>query len=621
MGLSEYLLSKIPPEIAKKWKLNSDDNEKVDDPIPTGLPIHTNFRLPITYLDPSVLHSLSPIISQDLELSVPGSTNSIYDYLFRPVSSFGRNMTPLWSQYYTTDIAFLNDTQKLIKQLPRQKNIISSCLRETASDYVPDYDKFRDIWRELKEDKLFLEKYGYMEWSMLAQFNENSSFLQCLSMVNVISPVISLFLPLIFIILPFIILKIQRIPINFTVYLEVLQSVAKNHFIGKAIMSITSFSWDKAAYLMMTAALYFLQIYQNVSICHRFYRNMIRINENLVEMVEFVNRSIQRMEGILDIVCQLPTYFSFNNDLRKHCESLKNLQFELSLVHPFNHTVSKFSESGYMLRCFYRLHSVPEYDAALRYATGFEGYMENLDGICSNLADGKIHMATFSSDCSGCSFVGQYYPPLLSEGITDGITEAPVVNTVELNKNMILSGPNKAGKTTVLKSTALNIIFTQQTGCGFYSSAKLRPYTHLHSYLNIPDTSGRDSLFQAESRRCKDILDRIKEGAVGSRHFCIFDELYSGTNPEEATKAGYAFLKYLSGFENVDFMLTTHYVKICKKFLKSERVQNYKMDVRVLYDDMFDYTYKIKKGISKIQGAIRVMKDMEYPEEIINGME
>jgi DNA mismatch repair protein MutS len=185
---------------------------------------------------------------------------------------------------------------------------------------------------------------------------------------------------------------------------------------------------------------------------------------------------------------------------------------------------------------------------------------------------------------------------------------------------MILSGPNKAGKTTILKTTALNIIFSQQIGCGFYSSATLCPYTHLHSYLNIPDTSGRDSLFQAESRRCKDIIDHIKKATVGSRHFCIFDELYSGTNPEEATKAGYAFLKYLTGFDNVDFMLTTHYGKICKKFLKSERVQNYKMDVQVLEDECFVYTYKMKKGISKVQGAMRVMKDMEYPEEIINGM-
>ena len=30
------------------------------------------------------------------------------------------------------------------------------------------------------------------------------------------------------------------------------------------------------------------------------------------------------------------------------------------------------------------------------------------------------------------------------------------------------------------------------------------------------------------------------------------------------------------------------------------------------------YTYKIKKGISKVKGGIKVLKDLEYPDEIIN---
>ena len=612
MGLSDYLLSKIPPELVEKWGLDSGKVKTVVEDSPPDLkrlPIHTNFRLPITYLDPSDLHTLSPIVSQDLELIVPGSENSsFYEHLLQPTSTFGRNMIPAWTQHYTTNIPFLEDTQTLLSKVHQAARFCPSSIDG------PDYDTFRTIWNDMKEDKFFLEKYGYMEWSMLLQFNENASFLQCLSLVNVISPLISLFLPIIFIILPFILLKIQRIPINFSVYLEVLQSVAKNHFIGKVLMSLTSFSWDKAAYSAMTAGFYFLQIYQNVSICHRFYRNMIVINKNLVDIRNFVNRSIQHMESILDITEKLKSYGDFNNDLLAYSVKLQNLQSELALVHPFEHSCSKFAESGYMLRCYYRLHSVPEYDAALRYAAGFEGYLDNLRGICANVSNGNVNMAKFCVDASGCFLNDQRYPPLINEGYV-------AENTVDFDKNMILSGPNKAGKTTILKTTALNIIFSQQVGCGFYSSAQLCPYTHLHSYLNIPDTSGRDSLFQAESRRCKVILDDIKEGAVGSRHFCIFDELYSGTNPEEATKAGYAFLKYLSGFENVDFLLTTHYVKICKKFLKSERVQNYKMEVRVLENDIFEYTYKMKRGISKIQGAVRVMKDMEYPEEIINGME
>ena len=157
---------------------------------------------------------------------------------------------------------------------------------------------------------------------------------------------------------------------------------------------------------------------------------------------------------------------------------------------------------------------------------------------------------------------------------------------------------------------------------GFYESATITPYTHIHSYINIPDTSGRDSLFQAESRRCKEIIDTIQHNVHSQyRHFCIFDELYSGTNPTEASKAGYAFLEYLQQFNNVSFILTTHYLSICKKFKNDNNIQNYKMIVKINTNGTFNYTYKIKKGISKLKGGIRVLKDMNYPDQIINTFE
>ena len=63
-----------------------------------------------------------------------------------------------------------------------------------------------------------------------------------------------------------------------------------------------------------------------------------------------------------------------------------------------------------------------------------------------------------------------------------------------------------------------------------------------------------------------------------------------------------------------------NYVKICKKFLKSDDVENYKMYVQCLDNETYNYTYEMKRGISKIKGAAQVMRDMDYPEEIINGM-
>jgi DNA mismatch repair ATPase MutS len=152
--------------------------------------------------------------------------------------------------------------------------------------------------------------------------------------------------------------------------------------------------------------------------------------------------------------------------------------------------------------------------------------------------------------------------------------------------------------------------------------------------LNIPDTSGRDSLFQAESRRCKEIIDIIHKPYPDTqenrlaKHFCIFDELYSGTNPTEATQSAYAFLLYLSKYKNVDFILTTHYVSLCKKLEKKlekkaalKKIANYKMDVTKNPETgKVKYTYLMKRGISKIQGAVLILEEMCYPKEILDEM-
>ena len=203
-------------------------------------------------------------------------------------------------------------------------------------------------------------------------------------------------------------------------------------------------------------------------------------------------------------------------------------------------------------------------------------------------------------------FKNLYYPP----------HDTPIKNNVTIDKKIIITGPNAAGKTTVIKSTLMNIILSQQIGYGYYEMAEIRPYDYLHCYLNIPDTSGRDSLFQAESRRCKEILDCLEKNS-DKTHFCIFDELYSGTNPYEAVASAYGYIDYLSNMKNIDLMLTTHYIELCKNLKTNNHVKNYHMSVNIIDDHNVEYLYKFKKGISTIKGGIKVLHDLEYPEAII----
>jgi hypothetical protein len=580
------------------------DKEIISSPEGVDLNLQ-RFKLPILYLAPNELHPLSETVSNDLELYQSPTNNAMYDHLFKPTHSFARKIIPEWNKQFTSNIEFLEDTKNVLKDTRLLKNQLS------VLKYSIDDNKLMEIWNHTKNNPEFLSKYSFIEWDIVKHFNRSTTFLQYLSLIHIMSPIMSLAFPFFLLLFPFLILKAQGVPITFDVYFDVLKSIAQNHYIGKVLTNIGKASPDKVIYLIVTVGLYFLQIYQNIIQCHHFYKNITRINDYLFEMKQYVFYSIQSMENFIEIHRNKRTYQPFLLETNKHLVNLQLFYSEIINIQPFELTFSKFGELGYLLKCFYELHSNKDYEEALDYSFGFEGYVNNLFGVFENLESGAVSFVSF--DISGsCNIEKQYYPPLIQSEV------AVIKNNCSFDKNMIISAPNAGGKTTIIKTTAINIIFSQQLGCGFYKSCTLNPYTHIHSYLNIPDTSGRDSLFQAESRRCKEIIDIIhKSDNLKDRHFGIFDELYSGTNPIEATKSAFAFLLYLSKFSNVNFVLTTHYVAICKKFSKSDRIQNYKMVVKELDNGKLEYTYKLKKGISKIQGAITILKQMEYPEEII----
>jgi hypothetical protein len=557
------------------------------------------FQLPIQYLEKSDIHILHENVSNDLEFS------SIYSYFTNPSTLVSQQIIPQLSKYYTHNIDFLKETQALIQEHGPQIK---------CSPPI-DYNKTMTIWKEIKEDDFFLEKYSYIEWPSLMYLNESATFLQCLSMANIISPLITFILPVLFLLFPFVLLKLQGIPITFEVYMDILKEISKHHFIGK-LFSIESFSIERISYLAISAMFYFFQIYQNITSFMHFYENTKKINESLIDIRNYTVYSIESIENFL-LLHQKKTYYqSFCRDMEAHLHVLKKINKELTLIQPFSHSVAKINEIGYMLKCFYDLHCIEEYNDTIQWVFSFDGYIQTIRGIYENMEQKHIHLIEFNTDASSSSsgntiFINQYYPPLIGKN--------PVKNTSNMEKNIIITGPNASGKTTFLKTTVLNILFSQQFGCGFYDEKSiLNPYSHIHSYINIPDTSQRDSLFQAESRRCKEILDSISHSDENERHFCIFDELYSGTNPTEATKSGFSFLNYLAKNNSVNFILTTHYIDICDRLEDHENIENYMMKVEETDDGKIHYTYEMEQGISRYEGAIHVFKEMNYPQDIID---
>ena len=559
-----------------------------------------HFKLPIYYNSSKV--KLKDNIINDLELvkTIDPSGTPMYNFLFNNDNDFSKKLNEQTTQYYTTDTIFLKDNQSLIKNyksLPYKYTAISE-----------NYSKIIELWNEIKNDTGFKDKYYYIDWPMWEFLNKSEQFLQFTSIYSLASPIISFFIPIIMLILPFFIIRMKGLNLTIDEYIEVLKTIISNHSIGKLFTEFHTVEFNQKIYILVSAGFYVFSIYQNILTCRKFNNNMTKIHNYFNEINLYLEYTINSMNNYLKHSGELNSHQEFNNNLKKQIQILTEFKEKISVITPYEITFKKIFEIGHVLKYFYELHTEQHYNDAFLYSFGFNGYIDCLEGLSQGIEERKLNIVEYIESKKRNTIKNNYYAALKDSN--------PVKNNIKLHKNLIITGPNASGKTTILKSVLINVIISQQFGCGFYDSAKLKPYKHIHCYLNIPDTSGRDSLFQAEARRCKEIIDIIDSNKK-DEHLSVFDELYSGTNPDEAVISAVAFMEYLVKNKNVSCLLTTHFIKVCKKLQKNKNIENFHMEA-CKKDNKIEYKYLLLEGISVVKGGINVLSDMNYPKEIID---
>ena len=576
------------------------------------------FKIPIMYNNCS--KKLNETIVNDLELitSIDKEESSIYDNVFNLTNKPSKKIVEQFASHYTTDTEYLKDTQNLIQSL-EQEEINTIYNKHNFDDF--ELNDIVSSWEEIKSETGFREKYLYIDWKFANDLNKNPSFLQLMSIYNIASPILSLCLPIFVLIVPFFIVKLRGVELNIKQYLEILKTIISNHAIFKVFTQFQDVDNSQKIYLILSSAFYLFSIYQNILICIRFYSNIQKIHNYLFKFKKYIAHTIDLMNYHSSKSCKLTKYNDFNNVNESNKNVLVKLYEEINKISPFTFSFSKINEIGHIMCVFYKLYDNDIYNNALLYSFGFNGYFSMINQVKTNIIENKLVKTEFINTNKKKNknknkkrkpvFKKMYYPKLINDE-----EQKIIKNDCNLNKNMIITGPNASGKTTTLKTALINIILSQQIGYGCFESLKLCPYDNIYCYLNIPDTSGRDSLFQAEARRCKEIIDSINL-EPDKTHFCIFDELFSGTNPEEAVVSAFAFMDYIVKNKNVTCLLTTHYYKLCKKLSKNKLIKNYSMKT-VKKNDNFEYTYLIEEGISKIKGGLKVLKDMNYPKEILD---
>ena len=186
--------------------------------------------------------------------------------------------------------------------------------------------------------------------------------------------------------------------------------------------------------------------------------------------------------------------------------------------------------------------------------------------------------------------------------------------------NCLLTGPNGSGKSTFLKAIMSAVILGQTIGFTPAKECRITPFRHLSTYLNIPDCQGRESLFQAEMRRCHDHLELLKS-LEQSKGFSlnIMDEIFVSTNYMEGLSGAYGVIKSLEGYPHSLNIITTHFDKLTKCQLPTFCYKYFTIDAQQMENGEMQIKkdYKLRDGINDKHMALHLLKLRGFDAELV----
>ena len=561
------------------------------------------FSLPIDFC--SNTYETPNNLFEDLELIETHkdvSNVALYEHLLNPQTPFGYLTLEKWSKKYTTNTDFLKDTQKM---LAKNKPIDKQRLKTISDAWVS--------YKGIKEDENFIDNYQYINWDKLRFLNTSIVFLTIISIYSILSPLLNLLAPLLLLIVPFLIMKLKGLTLSLKNYVTLLVASLKRHSFGKLLTDWSTIPSGQKIYLIIMLGMYVYNIYQNAISCYQFYKNTSTINSDIKNIKNFLGYTREKVGEHILKIDKLKTYKSYQNYLQEKLENIDKLYLSLDKVPLASFNPKKIPYIGYTMKEYYKLYDDKNIEDTLLFSFGFHGYLDNIGEISSKVSQKILNKTRYIKKKKAVLKFNKAYYPVIQHQQKESKT---VPNDIDLKTNKLITGPNASGKTSLLKTTITNVLLSQQFGFGYFNKGVLTPFHHIHCYLNIPDTSSRDSLFQAEARRCLEILTKIQNNNK-EKHFCIFDELFSGTNPYEAISSANSYLTHISSSPNIKFLLTTHFITLCKQLDDNANISNVNMKTNIVNDSAV-YYYKLQNGISEIKGGITVLKQLGYPQKIID---
>lgn len=195
------------------------------------------------------------------------------------------------------------------------------------------------------------------------------------------------------------------------------------------------------------------------------------------------------------------------------------------------------------------------------------------------------------------------YHPLIENCVPNSLS-------ISSEKSILLTGSNMSGKTTFIRTVALNSLLAQTINTCFAHEFSMYPL-NIFTAINMADSlSENKSYYLQEVQLIKTMIDALSQ--TNCANFYFLDELFKGTNTRERIAAGTAVLSYLAKGKNI-VIVSTHDIELTE--LLSNEYDLYHF-TEVIDNENICFDYKIREGKLSTFNAIRILEINDYPIDI-----
>ena len=186
----------------------------------------------------------------------------------------------------------------------------------------------------------------------------------------------------------------------------------------------------------------------------------------------------------------------------------------------------------------------------------------------------------------------------------------PVTNDFTLSGRAVLTGANASGKSTFMKSMAINCILAQAINTCVAERFEMQPLIVITCMALRDDILTGESYYYREAKCIKRMLDLIVDE---DRVLVVIDEILKGTNTAERIAASKAIMDYIAATGCLT-LIATH----DRELTENSAYKNYHFRNTIKDGDIV-FDYLIHEGRNEQSNAIDLLTHLGYPDEVVEG--